>query len=77
VEILQKGEVIVDRRVAGDADNLKAILKGDYTYEQVMKMAENLVAEMEKLYKESTLPKKPDLEQINQLCVELVEMRGW
>ncbi|MBO3462548.1 nucleotidyltransferase domain-containing protein [Aetokthonos hydrillicola Thurmond2011] len=77
VEILQKGEVIVDRRVAGDVDDLKAILKGDYTYEQVMKMAENLVAEMEKIYKESILPEKPDLEQINQLCMELVEMRGW
>ena len=69
--------MIVDRRIAGDVDDLKAILHGDYTYEQVMKMAENLVAEMEKIYHESTLPEKPDLEQINQLCMELVEMRGW
>jgi predicted nucleotidyltransferase len=77
LEILQRGEVIVDRRIAGDAEDLKAILRGDYSYEQVMKMADNLVAEMEKVYEESTLPDKPDLEQINQLCMELVEMQGF
>ena len=77
LEILRTGEVIVDRRVAGDAEDLKAILKGDYSYEQVMKMAEDLVAEMEKVYQNSSLPDKPDLEQINELCMGLVEMQGW
>ncbi|MBW4561611.1 MAG: nucleotidyltransferase domain-containing protein [Mojavia pulchra JT2-VF2] len=77
LEILQKGEVIVDRRIAGDADNLKAILQGVYSYEQVMKMAEELVAEMETAYEQSNLAHKPDLEQINELCMELVEMQGW
>ncbi|WP_414586715.1 DNA polymerase beta superfamily protein [Scytonema sp. PCC 10023] len=77
LEILRTGEVIVDRRVAGDAEDLKAILKGDYSYEQVMKMAEELVAEMEKVYQNSSLPDRPDLEQINELCMELVEMQGW
>lgn len=77
LEILQNGEVVVDRRIAGDAEDLKAILRGDYSYEQVMNMAENLVAEMEKVYQESSLPEKPDLEQINELCMELVEMQGW
>jgi len=77
LEILQKGEVIVDRRIAGDSEDLKAILRGDYSYEQVTNMADNLVAEMESVYEESTLPDKPDLEQINELCMELVEMQGW
>lgn len=77
LEILQTGEVIVDRRVAGDAEDLKAILLGDYSYEQVMKLAEDLVAEMEKVYEHSTLPLQPDLKQINELCIELVEMQGW
>ncbi|BAZ21147.1 hypothetical protein NIES4073_20250 [Kalymmatonema gypsitolerans NIES-4073] len=77
LEILRTGEVIVDRRLAGDAEDLKAILKGDYSYEQVMKMAENLVAEMEKVYEDSSLPDKPNLEHINELCMELVEMQGW
>jgi hypothetical protein len=69
--------VIVDRTIAGDAEDLKAILKGDYSYEQVMKMAEELVAEMEKVYEDSSLPDKPNLEHINEFCIELVEMQGW
>ncbi|WGV27879.1 nucleotidyltransferase domain-containing protein [Halotia branconii] len=77
LEILQQGQVIVDRRIAGDVDDLKAILKGEYSYEEVMKMAEDLVAQMELVYEESILPPRPDLEQINELCMELVEMQGW
>jgi hypothetical protein len=77
LEILQRGEVIVDRKIAGDVDDLKAILRGEYTYEQLMKMAEDLVAQMDIFYQQSTLPHKPDLEQINDLCMELVEMQGW
>lgn len=77
VDILRTGEVIVDRRIAGDAGDLRAIINGEYSYEQVMKMAEDLVAQMESVYQKSTLPHKPDLEQINELCMELVEMQGW
>jgi hypothetical protein len=77
LEILQRGEVIVDRRIAGDVDDLKAIIRGEYTYEELMKMAEDLVAQMDIFYQQSTLPHKPDLEQINDLCMELVEMQGW
>ena len=43
----------------------------------LMKMAEDLVAQMESVYQKSTLPHKPDLEQINELCMELVEIQGW
>ncbi|MBD2292924.1 nucleotidyltransferase domain-containing protein [Anabaena sphaerica FACHB-251] len=77
LEILQRGEVIVDRVIAGDVDDLKAILRGEYTYEQLMKMAEDLVAKMDICSEQSTLPHKPDLEHINGLCMELVEMQGW
>ena len=77
LEILRTQEVIVDRNKIGDAEDLKAILHGEYSYDQLMKMAEGLVAEMEKVYEESSLPHKPDLEQINDLCIELVEMQGF
>lgn len=77
LEILSQGKVIVNRIEAGDVDQLKAILKGEYSYEEVMKMADDLVAEMNIVYQQSTLPQSPDLEQINQLCIELVEMQGW
>ncbi len=62
---------------AGDADELKAILKGEYSYEQVIKMADDLVAEMDVVEQQSMLPQSPDLNQINELCIELVEMQGW
>ncbi|MDB9438880.1 hypothetical protein BMF77_04177 [Dolichospermum sp. UHCC 0315A] len=77
LEILQRGEVTVDRNLAGDIDDLKAILRGDYSYEQLMKMAEDLVAQMDAFYEQSSLSHRPDLEQINDLCMELVEMQGW
>ncbi|MTJ22404.1 nucleotidyltransferase [Dolichospermum sp. UHCC 0352] len=77
LEILQRGEVTVDRNLAGDIDDLKAILRGDYSYEQLMKMAEDLVAQMDVFYDQSSLPHRPNLEQINDLCMELVEMQGW
>jgi hypothetical protein len=77
LEILQRGEVTVDRNLAGDIDDLKAILRGDYNYDELMKMAEDLVAQMDAFYEQSSLPHRPDLEQINDLCMELVEMQGW
>jgi hypothetical protein len=42
-----------------------------------MKMAEDLVAQMDVFYEQSSLSHRPDLEQINDLCMELVEMQGW
>ncbi|MEL6166831.1 MAG: nucleotidyltransferase, partial [Cyanobacteria bacterium J06628_3] len=77
LEILRQQEVIVDRKKIGDAEDLKAILRGEYSYEQLMQMAEGLVAEMDQVYEESTLRHKPDLEHINDLCIELVEMQGF
>jgi hypothetical protein len=77
IEILQEGKVIVNRQEAGDANELKAILKGKYSYEQVMKIADELVAQMDVVYPQSTLPHSPNLNQINQLCIELAQMQGW
>lgn len=77
LEILREGKVIVNRNEAGDAAELKAILQGVYSYEQVMKMADDLVAQMDIVYQQSTLPQSPNLAQINELCIELVEMQGW
>lgn len=77
LEILREGKIIVNRKLAGDVDELKAILQGVYSYEQVMKMADDLVAQMDAVYARSPLPLVPDLDLINQLCIELVEMRGW
>ncbi|MEM7553494.1 MAG: nucleotidyltransferase domain-containing protein [Cyanobacteria bacterium P01_A01_bin.84] len=77
LEILQTGNLTVDRRISGDANNLRAILEGEYSYEKVMKMSEDIVAEMDEVYDKSNLPHKPNLNEINDLCMELVEMKGF
>jgi uncharacterized protein len=77
LEILQSSEVFVDRRDVGDADELKAILHGELTYEQVTEIADNLFAEIDRAYDLSSLPHHPDLAAINQLCIELIEHQGW
>jgi uncharacterized protein len=76
-EILRDGQVWVDRRIAGDAEQLRSIINGDYTYEQVTQLADQILAEMEIAYDQSSLPEQPDLQSIDQLCVELVEEFGW
>ncbi len=77
LEILQSGEVFVDRQDVGDADELKAILHGDFTYEQVTAIADNLVAELDRAYDSSSLPRHPNLAAINDLSIELIEKQGW
>ncbi|BAU05502.1 hypothetical protein FIS3754_13990 [Fischerella sp. NIES-3754] len=54
-----------------------SFLDGNYSYEQVMKMATDLMTEIQKVDEESILPEKPDLEKVNELCIKLVEMQGW
>ncbi len=77
VEILREGQVWVDRQEAGDAEQLRSILAGDYTYAQITQLADQLVAELAVAYDQSTLPDRPDSGAIDQLCVELVTQLGW
>jgi uncharacterized protein len=77
LEILRSGEVFVDRREVGDADQLKAILHGDFTYEQVTAIANGLVTDLDLAYDLSKLPRHPNLAAINNLCIELIEQQGW
>jgi uncharacterized protein len=77
LEILRSGEIFVDRQDVGDADELKAILRGDFTYDQVTKIADDLVVELDRAYDDSPLPRNPNLAAINHLCIELIEQQGW
>jgi uncharacterized protein len=76
-EVLRSGEVPVNRVLAGDAAELRGVLNGDYSYEQVKAMADAATAEMEAAYSASALPDRADLEAIDRLSVELVEELGW
>ncbi len=70
-EVLSTGKVIVKRP---DREELLAIRHGGWTYDQLVEEAEKLDAEAGELYTSSSvLPKTPDFEYLDQLCIGLVE----
>jgi uncharacterized protein len=77
IEILATGEVCVDRRMAGDAAELTAILNGDFSYAQVKQLADETFNKLDLVYRQSSLPESADRSAINDLCIELVEMFGF
>ena len=64
----------VNRKKAGDAEDLLSIRNGDFAYEEVKNLAKDLFAEIKEVKTE--LPEQVDKEFLNQVCVELVEMAG-
>lgn len=70
-EVLETGIVNVDRTNI-DAEELKGIRNGAWTYEQVEEYAKKMDAELDVLYKTSTLQKMPQFSKINDLCIEVV-----
>lgn len=75
IEILRDGDVIVNRERAGDAKLLMSIRHGDVPYERLIELVDESMSELDTAYKHSTLPKYPDKERINELCVELLLLR--
>ncbi|VXD20347.1 conserved hypothetical protein [Planktothrix serta PCC 8927] len=77
IEILETQSLIVDRREAGDAEELLDIKKGKYAYDEVMEMAKTLYQKLDQAEENSTLPKQVNGEAVNQLCIELVSQQGF
>jgi predicted nucleotidyltransferase len=77
-EILETGQVNVDRTNI-DAEELKDIRRGAWTYEQVEEYSKSMDGKLDELYKTSTLQKTPQFNKINDLCVEVVKefIHGW
>ncbi|MCB9764017.1 MAG: nucleotidyltransferase domain-containing protein [Alphaproteobacteria bacterium] len=69
-EILETGRLQVRRP---DAEELLAIKRGAWTYDQLMAHADALEARVAQAAEASTLPPNPDLDRLNRLCVEIVE----
>lgn len=69
-EVLETGQVIVKRP---DAEELLAIRRGEWTYDQLIEWAEDREAELEGLYLTSTLPKKPNRVLLDSLCQSVLE----
>lgn len=70
-EILTTGKVLVKRP---DREELLTIRNGAWTYEQLIEFADREEVELNELYNTSTvLPKMPDKEKLDALCIKLVE----
>ena len=68
-EYLATGELQVYRTT--DADELKAIKRGEWTLDQVKAEAERLFAEVRAAEAASTLPKRPDEKAANRLLMRM------
>lgn len=71
-EILSTGKVNVDRTNI-DAEELKSIRQGSWTYDQIEEYAETMDKKLDELYKNSKLQKNPQIEKIDDLCVEITD----
>lgn len=70
-EILTTGVVLVKRP---DREELLAIRNGAWTYDQLIEFAEREEQKLNELYNMSNvLPKSPDKEMLDKLCIKLVE----
>jgi len=70
-------EVLVDHTInvhRPDAEELKAVRNGAWTYDRLIEWAEEQETLLDALYETSTLPHKPDVKKLDALCMELVEM---
>ncbi|MEB3282887.1 MAG: nucleotidyltransferase domain-containing protein [Lyngbya sp.] len=77
IEVLQTQHLIVDRREAGDAEELLTIKTGQYSYDEVMEMAKQLYQQLDQAEAVSTLPQFADESVVNQLCIDLVSQQGF
>lgn len=69
-EILETGEVLVRRP---DAQDLLGIRHGSWDYFRLVEWAGGQDKEMAEVAKNSKLPKHPDLDRINDRCIDMVE----
>lgn len=69
-EILEIGTVTVRRP---DADELKSIRAGAWSYDKLIDWAESSDKALEQVYQDSNLPHSPDRNAIDKLCIGIVE----
>ena len=69
IEFLKDGELHVHRH---DAQQLLEIKRGEWPLEKIEKESERLFSVAEQAFLNSTLPKRPDRDLVNQLSVDVV-----
>ncbi|TCD12639.1 nucleotidyltransferase [Pedobacter frigidisoli] len=68
LEIVRDGKLNVKRK---NRDELLSIKRGELDYDEVLKMAEELMLKIEQESAESKLPEKPDAQLIESILVEM------
>jgi predicted nucleotidyltransferase len=71
-EFLRTGEFFVDRKAVGDADELLAVKRGEWTLERVKETADKLFSDLESAVKDSKLPDGPDSKAAKNLLMDLL-----
>lgn len=71
-EILTEGKIYVRRP---DAEDLKAVRNGKYTYEEIVAWAKKEDEDLIKVAQESKLPHSPDKNKLDALCVKIIKMK--
>lgn len=69
-EILETGKVHVLRP---DAEELREIRAGAWSYDQIMEWARRQDAELDACYKASKLPHGPDREKLDRICISVAQ----
>lgn len=75
-EILEGKGVLVDRRIAGDSEELKYIRAGNIKYDDLLDLVSKEETKLNNLYETSTLQKSAQYDKIEELLIELVEEYG-
>jgi hypothetical protein len=70
-EMAQGKGLILDRRIAGDRDELLKVKSHGYTYEEVKEIIVKTNETMEEAFKKSNLPEEPPKELLEDLMIEL------
>ena len=69
-EMLDTGTVQVKRH---DAEELKSIRNGAWSYEKLVEESNKLLVQIDESYKKSKLPNAPNINKLDQLCMEIIE----
>ena len=68
IEILEQQKVIVKRP---NREELLKIRSGFFTYEELIKKADQKIEQLEKAYQKSTLPETPNIENLENALIEI------
>lgn len=71
-EFMRTGDMIVDRRDAGDVEELLSIKRGEWSLERVKAHADVLFEEMRAAKEASTLRNEPDMDAVDALLQDIL-----